>query len=210
MDKDLRKELESEKIIAILRGVNSDDLEKVFEALINGGIKFAEITLNTNGALSDISRMREIFKNRIHVGAGTVLNRNSAEDAVKAGAEFLVAPNVDKGMIECALSNNVVPIPGAMTPTEVCLALNLGAEFIKIFPISVLGAKYIKELKGPFNNAKLIAVGSLSVESAVEYLKAGASGFAIGGKLVNKKAISEGNFEYITKYALDLKKQCHI
>lgn len=203
--KGLTEQIESSKIFAIVRGIDPDKMEPLFQALLDGGVKNIEITLNTKDALKSIEKMNRIFGRDMVIGAGTVVNEEMALMAIEAGARFLVSPNVDKGMISAAISNNVLPLPGAMTPTEISQAISYGAEIIKLFPASSLGAGYIKELKGPFDNLKVIAVGGISVDNVKEYIKVGAIGVGIGGGLVNKGLIEEGNFKAITKYATRLR-----
>lgn len=203
--RDLIKGIEDSKVVAIVRGIDPEKMEPLFQALLDGGIKYIEITLNTKDALKSIGNMNKVFGNDMIIGAGTVLNEEMAFRAMEVGARFLVSPNVDKGMIRAAVSNNVLALPGAMTPTEIGQALSYGAEVIKLFPSSSLGPSYIKELKGPFDHLKIIAVGGISAENAKEYMKAGAIGIGIGGSLVNKKLIEEGDFKAITQYAIRLR-----
>jgi len=202
---ELIREIEKYKIIAIVRGVNFLKMEPLFEALYDGGIKHVEITLNTKDACKSIDNMNNLYGSRMVIGAGTVLNAKMAKDAINAGARFLVSPNVDEGMITTAISHNVLPIPGAMTPTEIAQAINYGASMIKLFPVSILGPKYIKELTGPFDNLKIIAVGGISIDNAKEYMEYGAVGLGIGGSLINNTIIEDGDFKAITDYAKKLR-----
>lgn len=197
----LIKEIEKSKIIAIVRGVNPQRMEPLLEALYDGGIKHVVITLNTKDALKNIEKMNKIYGSKMVIGAGTVLNAKMANDAINAGARFLLSPNVDEGMIRTALSRNVLPLPGALTPTEIGQAINYGATMIKLFPASSLGPKYIKELKGPFDKLKIIAVGGISLDNAKEYMKYGAVALGVGGSLVNNALIEAGDFKTITDYA---------
>lgn len=198
---ELIRNIAANKVIAIVRGVQKEKMEPLFKALFDGGIRNIEITLNTEDALKSIEDMKKAFGSQMNIGAGTVLNENLAKEAINAGAQFLVSPNVDKGMISAAIEAKVLPIPGALTPTEIAQALSYGAELIKLFPSSTMGPKYIKELRGPFDKLKIIAVGGISLENAAEYIRSGAVGIGVGGQLVNKKLIEEENFRSITEYA---------
>lgn len=201
----LIREIESSRIVAIIRGIAPEHMEPLFQALLDGGIRFAEITLNTKDVFKSIENMNKVFGTQMVIGAGTVLNEEMALRSIDAGARFLVSPNVDGGMIKAAIKNNILPLPGAMTPTEIVQAMNYGAEVIKLFPSSSLGPGYVKELKGPFDSLKLIAVGGISLDNIADYIKAGASGVGIGGNLVNKALIEQGQFQAIADYARKLR-----
>lgn len=202
---ELIKRVEASKIIAIVRGIAQENMEPLFNAFLNGGIEFAEVTMNTEGALESIRRMNKLFGSRIVIGAGTVLDKEMAEKAIAAGARFLVSPNLDAEVIEVALANNVLPMPGVMTPTEIAQALRYGAPIVKLFPSSSLGASYVKELKGPFGKMKLIAVGGINKDNIKDFIRAGAVGVGIGGSLVDKNAIDQGDYAKIEEYAKLLK-----
>jgi 2-dehydro-3-deoxyphosphogluconate aldolase / (4S)-4-hydroxy-2-oxoglutarate aldolase len=202
---ELIKGIEEEKIIAIIRGVDEKKIEYLFEALIEGGIKFAEITLNTKDALKSIEKMNLKYSACITVGAGTVLDEKMAEGAIGAGARFLVSPNLDKGMITKALAHNVVPIPGALTPTEIVQAARYGAPLVKLFPAASFGTSYIKEIKAPLDDIKLIAVGGINLNNAAEFIKNGACAVGVGGNLIDKAAIERDDFKAISNYAKRLK-----
>jgi 2-dehydro-3-deoxyphosphogluconate aldolase/(4S)-4-hydroxy-2-oxoglutarate aldolase len=195
------QKVKQSKVIAIVRGIAADQAKPLFAALAEGGIEFAEVALNTPDALKIIHEMREEYEGRMTVGAGTVLDGSMAEEAIQAGAQFLISPNVDQGMIHKGLSHNVLPLPGAMTPTEIVQAVNYGAPIVKIFPCSSLGPNYLKELKGPLGNVDMLAVGGINKENAASYLAAGAVGLGVGGSLVSLKEIRQGNYAAIAKYA---------
>ena len=197
--------LEQHKVVVIIRGIAPAYMSDLFQALYDGGIRMAEITLNSEHALESISMMRKAYDGRMMVGAGTVLNEASAKDAIAAGAQFLVSPNVDEGMIRYAVANGVLPLPGAMTATEVVQAVRFGSPVVKIFPCSSLGPNYIKELKGPLNDIPMLAVGGINEDNVAEYMKAGAIGVGIGGSMVNKEWIHSGRFDLIRDYATMLR-----
>lgn len=201
---DVLQQLKSSKVIAIIRGIEPAQAQPLFEALEGGGIKLAEVTLNTPNALQIIQMMRKKYEGRMVIGAGTVLNAAYADEAIRAGAQFLISPNVDQGMIERALANEVLPIPGALTPTEIVQAMNFGASTVKLFPCSSLGPSYLKELKGPLSDVNLLAVGGITKDNAATYLKAGAFSIGIGGSLIALSEIQNGNYQAITTYAKQL------
>jgi 2-dehydro-3-deoxyphosphogluconate aldolase/(4S)-4-hydroxy-2-oxoglutarate aldolase len=198
---DLLKELSESKIIAIVRGIPQTAADQTAEALLNGGIKFVEVTMNTDGAVDIISRWKENFENDLFIGAGTVLDLEMAKQAVDAGAEYLITPNLDEEVIAFALENKVEIWPGTMTPTEVVRAWKAGATAVKIFPTGSLGSNYIKELQGPLSHIKMIATGGVNLNNIHEFFNAGAFAVGLGGNLVDKKFIEAGEFKQLTELA---------
>ncbi|MDR6884678.1 bifunctional 4-hydroxy-2-oxoglutarate aldolase/2-dehydro-3-deoxy-phosphogluconate aldolase [Bacillus sp. 3255] len=196
--------LKSAKVIAIIRGISPAQAQPLFEALAAGGIELAEVTLNTPSALPIIQMMRKQYEGRMMIGAGTVLNAKLAGEAIQAGAQFLISPNVDGGMIEQALASGVLPIPGALTPTEIVQAMNYGASVVKLFPCSSLGPSYVREVRAPLSDVNLLAVGGITKDNAADYLAAGAFSVGVGGSLVSLSEIEKGNYKAITTYAEQL------
>lgn len=188
-------------LIAIIRGVEKKDILPVAEALYKGGIKLVEVTMNTHGAPEMISMLNERFGSKLYIGAGTVLDVDDAEKAITAGAKYFVTPNVDEEIIRFALDHNIGILPGVMTPTEVVQAYKAGAKIVKVFPTSILGSSYIKELQGPLSHIPMVAVGGVRPENVADFMKAGAVGLGVGGSLIDKAAIASGNFEIITEKA---------
>ncbi|MGI2296347.1 bifunctional 4-hydroxy-2-oxoglutarate aldolase/2-dehydro-3-deoxy-phosphogluconate aldolase [Paenibacillus sp. GXUN7292] len=201
------EQLKEYQIVAIVRGVPFGQIKEVFEALYLGGIRIAEITLNTDQALEAIRCMREQYGNRMWVGAGSVLNQDMAGEAIEAGAQFLVSPNVDEGMIRYSISRGIMPLPGVMTPTEIVQAVRFGASLVKVFPCTSLGVGYIKELQGPLSHIPMLAVGGIGVDNITAYKKAGAIGAGVGGSLINKEWVRKHEYEKLTDYALQLIQQ---
>ncbi|BFT75977.1 bifunctional 4-hydroxy-2-oxoglutarate aldolase/2-dehydro-3-deoxy-phosphogluconate aldolase [Paenibacillus sp. P36] len=204
MSSEVLQQLKKSKVIAIIRGIEPSQAQPLFEALERGGITLAEVTLNTPNALQIIQMMRKKYEGRMVIGAGTVLNAAYADEAIRAGAQFLISPNVDQGMIEKALASEVLPIPGALTPTEIVQAMNFGASTVKLFPCSSLGPSYLEEIKGPLNDVNLLAVGGITKDNAAAYLDAGAFSVGVGGSLVSLSEIQRGNYKAITTYAEQL------
>jgi 2-dehydro-3-deoxyphosphogluconate aldolase / (4S)-4-hydroxy-2-oxoglutarate aldolase len=201
---ELIRRVKQSKVIVIIRGIEPSQAGPLFEALFEGGIRFAEVTLNTPNALDIISEMRARYEGLMAVGAGTVLNATMADEAIRAGAQFLISPNVDQGMIEMGLSRGVLPLPGAMTPTEIVQAVQAGAPMVKLFPCSSLGPAYVKELRGPLGDVDMLAVGGITKDNAASYLEAGAVGVGVGGSVVSLRDIGQGNYAAITAYAKEL------
>jgi 2-dehydro-3-deoxyphosphogluconate aldolase/(4S)-4-hydroxy-2-oxoglutarate aldolase len=163
-------------IIAIMRGIEGESLIKMVDALYEGGIRLAEVTLNTAGALSGIRELRTRFDGKMFIGAGTVITLEKAHQALDAGAQFVVTPNMDPEIIRLCLSNHVFVTPGAFTPTEIVTAMNLGCRYIKLFPVRALGPAYIKDVLAPLSDARLLAVGGVDARNIGDYIKAGALG----------------------------------
>ena len=172
------------------------------EAVCEGGISIVEITMTVPGAVEVI---RELTKNAgtgILVGAGTVLNAEMARSCVDAGAEFLVSPGFDRGMVEFAVREGKLVMAGALTPTEVITAWEAGADFVKVFPCgNVGGAKYIKALRGPLPQIPLVPAGGVNLETAGEFIEAGAAALGVGGELVSVEALKSGRVEIIVENA---------
>ncbi len=183
------------KIIAIIRGANPADVLKIAEALYEGGIRILEITMNSAQPLTVIKELNDRFGDRMIIGAGTVLDVESAKKAVAAGASFILSPIVDADVIKIAKSLGVVNIPGAYTATEIYYAYKNGADIVKVFPAT--SPSYLKDIAGPLPQIPLLPTGGVTLENIKEFKKAGAVGFGIGSALVNTK--EEVTSEYLTK-----------
>ncbi len=201
MKKDLLLELQKEKIVAIVRGIPKERGEQTAKALAAGGISFLEVTLNTEGALNMINDWKGEFGDRLHIGAGTVLNLKMAKEAVQAGAEYIISPNLDEEVLSYGLEQGLEVWPGTMTPSEIVRAYNLGARAVKVFPIGSLGVKYIKDLRAPLNHIPMMATGGVNADNIKEVLGYGAAAVGLGGNLVNNSLIEKGDFEQITQLA---------
>ncbi|MDG5787872.1 bifunctional 4-hydroxy-2-oxoglutarate aldolase/2-dehydro-3-deoxy-phosphogluconate aldolase [Evansella sp. AB-P1] len=193
--------LKQEKLVAIIRGISYESGEATAQALLDGGIKFLEITLNTDGALKMISDCKDKFGDQLSVGAGTVLNLDMAKDAVSAGAEYIVSPNLDEKVVDYGVSQGVDVWPGTLTPTEIVRAYSLGASAVKVFPIGALGVNYLKDIRGPLNHIPMMVTGGINIDNVNDFLSKGAIAVGLGGNLVNKQLIEEGKYDEITKLA---------
>lgn len=204
----IKKDFHETRVIAIIRGIEGEQLENLVTAIKDGGIKMAEVTLNSPNSLKSIEKLRDLHKGKIHIGAGTVTNLKETKEAIAAGAEFIVTPNIDAEVIKYCASRDILITPGALTPTEIELAMRCGSEYVKVFPIRNMGPKYIKDILAPFNKAKLIVVGGINAENCVEYMESGAFGIGIGGNLCT---IPKNNdFNEISNYAKKLVTSCSI
>ncbi|HEY0827997.1 MAG TPA: bifunctional 4-hydroxy-2-oxoglutarate aldolase/2-dehydro-3-deoxy-phosphogluconate aldolase [Bacilli bacterium] len=201
------QQIEKTRIIAILRGVPAKDISQTAQALLMGGIKVIEITLNTPGALNMIRQLQKELGDHMYIGAGTVLDQEDLHQALEAGASFIVSPNTDEQVIEHAVKQGVPIYPGAMTPTEIVKAWKAGAAAVKIFPSASLGLPYLKELQGPLGGIPMIAVGGVEVSTLQDYLKAGCYAVGIGGSLINLAEIAKGNYSFIKEKARQFTEQ---
>lgn len=186
-------------ILAILRGTSEDELIKLLGSFAISGIDTLEITMNTKDAKNLIERAIEVSDSNITVGAGTVTNRSELDIALNAGAQFIVTPVVNKDVIKACVNSQIPVIPGALTPTEIFTAWELGAYMVKVFPASVFGPKYFKDMLGPLDKIKLMAVGGVNDENISEYFKAGAAAVAIGGSLMSKDRLENNQYNLIEK-----------
>jgi len=199
--------IEKEKIIAIVRGIEAEKCMKVADALYAGGIRLMEVTFNqqnpdsfqvTADAIAAISRA---YEGRMMVGAGTVTTVELVEMAAAAGAKYIISPDANPDVIRRTVELGMVSMPGCMTPTEMLMAHRAGADFIKLFPAGDLGPGYMKSVRAPLNHLKVMAVGGVNEKNIPDFLKVGACGFGIGGNLANKAWIDAGEYHKITETA---------
>jgi len=190
------------KIVAIIRGANPKDVLKIAYALQEGGVKALEITINSPKALSVIEEVADKIGNAVLVGAGTVLDAETAKSAISAGAKFIISPIVDLETIKMTKRYGLVSIPGAYTPTEIVTAYANGGDIIKVFPASS-GVQYIKDIRGPLAHIPLMPTGGVNLENIAEYQKAGAVAFGIGSALVDtKNEITQAYLQQLTIRAI--------
>ncbi len=188
---------EKKLIVVILRGIVKKDISPIAEICIRNGIEHLEITMNTKDAPVLIHEMIKASKSKMYIGAGTVLNHNDLESALGAGAEFIVSPCVEERVISECVASGIPILPGVLTPTEIAQVINLGVSSVKLFPASAFGPSYIKELKGPYDNLKVVAVGGVNETNVSEYYKHGADGFAIGGNVFKKEWLQANRYDLI-------------
>ncbi|TPQ22169.1 bifunctional 4-hydroxy-2-oxoglutarate aldolase/2-dehydro-3-deoxy-phosphogluconate aldolase [Streptomyces sporangiiformans] len=180
----LTPQLDSTRVMAILRSADASGLSAVARALADGGITCLEVTLTTSGALDALAAIRDELGTEVAVGVGTVITTGHARDALAAGAEFLVAPVVDTEVIRGAADRGTPCYPGAWTPTEVSTAWRAGAAAVKLFPASTGGPAHLRQLRAPLPDVPLLAVGGVGIDQARDYLDAGARAVGIGSPLL--------------------------
>lgn len=196
-----------EKIVVIVRGIASDKLIPLAEAMYEGGIRVLEITYNASNmdenaeVAANIKKLTEHFGDKMLIGAGTVLTTEQVALTKAAGGTFIISPNVDEAVIKATCELDMVSIPGALTPTESVTAHNAGADFVKLFPITGLGSSYVKAVKAPLSHIRFLGVGGIDENNMEEYAKAGVCGFGIGSNIVSKKLVEAGDFAAITELA---------
>ncbi len=189
-------------IVPVVRTSSAEAAIQSVEALYAGGVRAAEITMTVPGAIRALEKVADRFGTRLMLGAGTVLDPETARSCMLAGAEFFVTPSLRVSTIEMVKRYSKVICPGALTPTEVLTAWEAGGDIIKIFPCgNVGGPKYIKALKGPFPQIEMIPTGGVNLETTGDFLKAGACAVAVGGELVDAKSVKEGRFDIIEERA---------
>jgi 2-dehydro-3-deoxyphosphogluconate aldolase/(4S)-4-hydroxy-2-oxoglutarate aldolase len=189
-------------IIPVVRASSPEAALQAVEAIANGGIRSAEITMTVPGAVGVLETLAGRFGSKLLLGAGTVLDPETARACILSGAEFIVSPSLKPATIEMAKRYSKPVFPGALTPTEVLTAWEAGADAVKVFPCgNVGGAKYIKALKGPFPQIDLIPTGGVNLETIGDFLKAGACAVGVGGELVDASLIQQGRFDVLTERA---------
>jgi len=196
----LQKLVES-GVIAVIRRLPEDKVEKVAESLVEGGVTALEVTVDSQGAFQVIERISKQLKGRAIVGAGTVIDSESARLAIVHGADFVFSPSLHQDVIKTALRYGKIAVPGVMTPTEMITALEWGADLVKIFPAAGLGVRYIKDVKAPFPQVPVIPTGGVDLNNVADFIKAGVAAVGIGGNLMDKAAIEQNDFAKITQIA---------
>ncbi|HZL57860.1 MAG TPA: bifunctional 4-hydroxy-2-oxoglutarate aldolase/2-dehydro-3-deoxy-phosphogluconate aldolase [Bryobacteraceae bacterium] len=183
-------------IVPVVRTHSAETAMRSIEAIYAGGVRAAEITMTVPGAIKALEKMADRFGDKIMLGAGTVLDPETARICMLAGAQFFVTPTLRPSTIEMVRRYSKVICAGALTPTEVLAAWEAGADVVKVFPANAMGGpKYIKALKGPLPQIEMIPTGGVNLETAGEFLKAGACAVAVGGELVDAKLIKENRYD---------------
>src|SRR4030095_7853317 len=186
-------------VIPVVRTTSAEEAMQAIDAIREGGVSVLEITMTVPGAVGVIEKVASRYGSQALVGAGTVLDPETARACMLAGAQFVVSPSLDLPTIECCRRYGVAVMPGALTPTEVVQAWSAGADFVKIFPAGALGgASYIKALKAPLPQIELVPTGGVSLKTAADFIKAGASALGVGADLVDLQAIRDGQANVIT------------
>ena len=189
-------------IIPVVRAASTREAILAVEAVTAGGIPIVELTMTVPGAISVIAELVRTMGKDTMVGAGTVLDPETAQRCVNAGAEFIVSPGFDPATVQLVKQQDKLMMAGALTPTEVITAWKAGSDFVKIFPCGNLGGpKYIKALKGPLPQVPMIPTGGVSLETAADFIRAGAAALGIGGELISPAALKSGDTSEITRIA---------
>lgn len=188
-------------IVAVIRASSGERLVDVAEALLAGGVEVMEVTFTVPGAVRVLERVADRLGQRVLLGAGTVLDSETARAALLAGAEFIVSPSTQLEVIELCRRYDKLVMPGAFTPTEVVSAWQAGADIVKIFPSDVHGPKYLKALRGPLPQVRMMPTGGVTLESAGDFLRAGACALGVGGSLVEAKTVEAGDMARIESLA---------
>jgi 2-dehydro-3-deoxyphosphogluconate aldolase/(4S)-4-hydroxy-2-oxoglutarate aldolase len=194
--------IEEQGMVPVLRLPSAALVYRAVEALLAAGVSVFEVTLTVPGAIELIASLVQRFGPRATVGAGTVLSPRDAEKCIEAGAMFIVSPGFDRATLEAAHARDVPVMPGALTPTEVISAWNAGADMVKIFPCSAVGGpKYVRALKGPLPQVKMLPTGGVSLSNVGEYIAAGAAAVGMGSELVDRSTLESGRDAELTELA---------
>ena len=189
-------------VIPVVRAASSEEAMQAIEAIKAGGVNVLEITMTVPGAVRVMEAVTARYGTEVLVGAGTVLDTETARACILAGAQFIVSPALNVGTIELCRRYGVAVMPGALTPTEVVTAWQAGADFVKVFPAQAMGgASYLRALKAPFPQIELVPTGGVSLKTATDFIKAGAAALGIGSDLVDIKALRAGHASVITENA---------
>jgi 2-dehydro-3-deoxyphosphogluconate aldolase/(4S)-4-hydroxy-2-oxoglutarate aldolase len=192
------------KVLSVVRMKNPLQLIPVINALKEGGVTGIELTMTIPNAIEAIRTANEEFGDSILLGVGSVIDPQTALDAIEAGAKFVVSPIYKRDVVDAVLSKNIVVSPGCFSPTEIQTAYEQGADFIKIFPADNLGMSFIKSIKAPLPHLKVIPTGGVNLENAIDWINAGASAVGLGSALVDNKAIENEDYAKLTENAKKL------
>jgi 2-dehydro-3-deoxyphosphogluconate aldolase/(4S)-4-hydroxy-2-oxoglutarate aldolase len=194
-------EIESVGVVAVIRADSGDQLVEISRALLEGGVTAVEITMTTPNAIEAIAQADRELGERAVVGVGTVLDPETARAAILAGAQFVVSPTLDTRVIEMAHRYDRPVFPGALTPTEVMAAWSAGADVVKVFPANHFGPTYFKDLRGPLPQVRLTPTGGVNLDTAADWIEAGAVALGVGSALVKKQFIEERDWSGLSALA---------
>lgn len=184
-------------IVAVVRSPDSGQLVEVARALADGGVTAVEITMSVPDALDVVRQVRRALGDRLLLGAGTILDPETARAALLAGAEYIVAPTLNLDVVRLCQRYDKLVMPGAFTPTEILTAWEAGADIVKVFPADCVGPAFFKALRGPLPQVRLMPTGGVDLQTAADFLRAGACCLGVGGQLVEPKAVADGDFARI-------------
>jgi len=202
MKTDVIKHIKEIGVIPVVRATTAGEAMRAIDAICAGGISVLEITMTVPGAVKVIEEVSKRYGKDALVGAGTVLDPETATECISSGAQFVVSPALNLETIACCRRLDVAVMPGALTPTEVVHAWNAGADFVKVFPAGAVGGpSYLKALKAPLPQIELVPTGGVSLKTAADFIRAGAAALGVGADLVDINAIREGHSALITERA---------
>lgn len=193
--------IESTGLVAVVRGADPDTVGRVVDALVTGGCRAVELTADTEGAMELLRELSGSLGEDVSLGVGTVLDAETARAALLAGAEFVVTPSFDPGVVEVANRYGVPVAPGVFTPTEAVRAYEAGADLLKLFPAATGGPGHLAGLKGPLGHVPLVPTGGVDLENVGAFVEAGATAVGVGSALVDREAVANGEFEVLTERA---------
>ena len=199
--KEVLSHIMSNGVVAVIRMKDTQRLLKVIQAVAAGGVKSIEITMTVPGAIDIIRQLAPSVPGDVLVGAGTVVDRETANKVIDAGAKFVVGPILNLEIIRLCAERETVVMPGCFSPTEIYTAWTAGADIVKVFPATSLGPKYFKDIRGPFPDIRLMPTGGVTIDNVGEWIAAGAVAVGIGSDLLDKKAIDEERYEVLTERA---------
>ena len=199
---DVLQRIRATGLIPVVRAESAELAMRAVEAIKAGGVDVLEVTMTVPGAIDVIAKLAATFGTEVIIGAGTVLDPDTANKCIQAGAQFIVSPALNEETISFCRRNDVAVFPGALTPTEVVHAWNAGADAVKVFPAGAVGgASYLKALKAPLPQIELVPTGGVSLTTAADFIKAGAMALGVGADLVDLKALRENHDQVITERA---------
>ena len=197
-------EIERAGVVAVIRTKNKAEVRAIVDAIIAGGVRILEITMTVPGAADLIRELSDDLGNTCIIGAGTVLDKDSAKQVIEAGANFVVSPTYDPQIISLCHNQKIAVIPGCFSPTEILSAWKAGADIVKVFPAGNAGPQYLRDLKGPLPQIKLMPTGGVTIENSGPWIRAGAVAVGIGTALLDPRAIANRDYLRLTTNARQL------
>ncbi|WP_096188050.1 bifunctional 4-hydroxy-2-oxoglutarate aldolase/2-dehydro-3-deoxy-phosphogluconate aldolase [Evansella halocellulosilytica] len=195
------KQIVSSGIVAVVRRVDPDKVPFLVKALINGGVSSIEITMDSEKARDKINELKEAYGDTVAIGAGTVLEKSQAKEAIMAGADFIFAPTLNREVIEYTKQEGKIMIPGVFTPTEIYNGYKWGADILKVFPANILGPQFFKDVKGPMNDIPMMPTGGIDLDNIEKYIEVGVVAVGVGGSLLKAPLIAENKWGDLEKLA---------
>nr|WP_293844074.1 bifunctional 4-hydroxy-2-oxoglutarate aldolase/2-dehydro-3-deoxy-phosphogluconate aldolase [uncultured Arsenicibacter sp.] len=187
-------------IVGIIRGLSAEEVGRLLPVYLDAGLTTVEITMNTPGAAGMIAAAIAAYAGRLNIGAGTVRSMADLDAALEAGAQFIVTPSLNEAVIRSCVARQVPVFPGALTPTEIELAWSLGATMVKVYPASAFGPGYIRDVKAPMDEVKLLPTGGVDAGNIGAFFRAGADGVGMGGQLIDKSLIRADDMQGLSRH----------